>query len=130
MGISITFFDSVDDLVRYVEGELRNATQLYSSFTNRMEAARLVHQDSKRKDSNVATRLTTSTEVAGFKVLSNPAPEHELSVLDDALETLQEQIDALARIRKELVPKLQDNIRIAAIFEDMIPRAFMYYTRN
>lgn len=131
MGISITFFDSVEDLTKYIEGELKVASQLYSSYTNRIENTRTTYQNEskqQKKSSNPARGSTTQTEIAGFRILSNPAPEHELGVLDDALETLREKIDALTRTKNELIPKLENNGRIAAIFEDTIPSAFMYYT--
>lgn len=130
MGISIAFFDSVAELASYIELELKAANQLFSSYTSRIENTRAAYQEAqeRKRSSDPGRGSTTKTEIAGFKILFNPGPEHELGVLDDALETLREKIDALTRTKNELIPKLENNGKITAIFEDTIPSAFIYYT--
>jgi hypothetical protein len=67
-------------------------------------------------------------EVAGFKVLMNPTPMYELNILDEAVSSAQDRIDVLERAKKELLPAIREgNAKIAVIFYDGMPEAFMCY---
>lgn len=131
MGISVAFFDSVGNLAKYVETELREANQLYSFYTKKIEDTRAVYTKSsgshRQKESAISNKSAIQKEVGGFRVLANPTPEYELNVLDEALKTTQERIDALKRVKEELLPSFKQNGKVAAIFEDEIPIAFMYH---
>lgn len=130
MGISVAFFDSIDVLAKYVEDELKQANEAYFLYTRKIEDARTTYTKgslSKKGSMDGRSRSAVQKEIGGFKVLTNPTSEYELNILDEALKATQDRIDALKRVKKELVPSFKQNGRIAAIFEDEIPIAFMYY---
>jgi hypothetical protein len=129
MGISVAFFDSIDVLARYTEEKLKQANEAYSLYTRKIEDTRTIYtKDFPQKGSmKERSRSAIQKEIGGFKVLTNPTSEYELNILDEALKATQDRIDALMRVKRELLPSFKQNGRIAAIFEDEIPIAFMYY---
>jgi hypothetical protein len=53
---------------------------------------------------------------------------YELNILDEAVSSAQDRIDVLERAKKELLPAIrEDNAKIAVIFDDGVPEAFMCY---
>lgn len=128
MGINVAFFDSVDGLAKHVESELKQTNQLYSFYTKKIEDTRAAYGNSgSHKSTESSRRSATQKEIGGFKVLTNPTPEYELNILDEALKATQDRIDALKRVKNELLTSFKQNGRVAAIFEDEIPIAFMYH---
>lgn len=131
MGIRIAYFDTVDLLAKHVEVELGSAKELYTFYNDKIEQTRgLYHQNSsasKKGSSKSSFRSGKQEEIVGFQVLTNPSPEYELNILDEALTATQERVDALKRIKDELLPKLNKASRITTIYDDDVPIAFMYY---
>jgi hypothetical protein len=77
-----------------------------------------------------ARKHKTEREIEGFKILVNPTPNYELSILDEAIKSVQERLEALESIEKHLLPSLRNHAKITAIFEDGLPIAFMYNEDN
>lgn len=130
MGIIISFFESTEDLSRYVELQLAEAKNTLLSHSSRVSEAQTrleqsgVGNDGKKK--HAIQSDTKKTEIAGFKVLINPTANYELNLLDEAIRSAQQKIEVLERVTKQLLPSLK-NGRIAAILDDGIPTAFMHY---
>jgi hypothetical protein len=131
MGISVTYFGSIDELTKHVDTEFKSSMELYSSYAKKIESARgSGRPDSSSKSStSVTSRSARQQEIAGFSVLSDPSPDYEISILDDALKSVQEKIDALKRIKQGLLPKLGPSGRVTVISEDGIPIAFINYSK-
>jgi hypothetical protein len=131
MGIIILFFESIEDLSKYADLQLAEAKNTLHSHSRRLsEAQKRVdlegggQNNKKKQDKQNDTR---QTDIAGFKVLINPTANYELNLLDEATKSVQEKIEVLERIRKQLLPELK-NGKIAAVLDDGIPIAFMHYT--
>ena len=131
MGIIILFFESREDLSRYADLELTEAKNTLLSRSRRLSEAQkradLEGGGQKNKKKQAKQNDTTQTDIAGFKVLINPTANYELNLLDEATKSVQEKIEVLERIRKQLLPGLK-NGKIAAVLDDGIPTAFMHYT--
>lgn len=130
MGVSIAFFESVADCSRYVDQQIIEAKRLLLSHTEQIEKIRRKYESMPKTEVNgrAGHQSLRRTEVAGFKVLTNPTPLYELNILDEVVGATQDRIDALERTKKELLPTLQDkNSKIAVISYDGTPEAFMCY---
>lgn len=130
MGIVISFFDSIEDLSRHMDQQLAETRKVLLSHSKKVDEARkkfdeagMGREDKKKWEGQGGTK---QTEVSGFKVLVNPTANYELNLLDEAIRSAQQKIEALERVTKQLLPSLK-NGRIAAIFDDGIPTAFMHY---
>ena len=131
MGIIILFFETREDLSKYAELQLTEAKNTLLSHSRRLSEAQKRadlegggQNNKKKQDKQNDTR---QTDIAGFKVLINPTANYELNLLDEATKSVQEKIEVLERIRKQLLPGLK-NGKIAAVLDDGIPTAFMHYT--
>ena len=133
MGIVILFFESIEDLSRYIEQQLVEAKSTLLSQSRRLSEAQKrfdmerVGQDTAKKREKQSN--TRQMDIAGFKVLVNPTANYELNLLDEATKSVQEKIESLERIRKQFISSLK-NGKIAAILDDGIPTAFMHYTEK
>ena len=131
MGIIISFFESREDLSKYVEQQLAEAKNTLLSHSRRLSEAQKRFdlegrgQDSKKKREK--QNDTKQSDIAGFKVLINPTANYELNLLDESTKSVQEKIEVLERVRNQFLPNLK-NGKISAIFDDGIPTAFMHYT--
>ena len=131
MGIIISFFESKEDLSKYIEQQLTEAKNTLLSHSRRLSEAQKRFdlegrgQDSKKKREK--QNDTKQSDIAGFKVLINPTANYELNLLDEATKSVQEKIEVLERVRNQFLPNLK-NGKISAIFDDGIPTAFMHYT--
>ena len=130
MGIIISFFESREDLSKYVEQQLAEAKNTMLSHSRRLSEAQKRFdlegraQDSKKKQENQDS--TKQSNIAGFKVLINPTANYELNLLDEAAKSMQEKMEAFERVRGQFLPSLK-NGKIAAVLDDGIPTAFMHY---
>lgn len=135
MGIGLTFFNSTEDYARFVENQLSDLKALSHSHSKMLDEAQRQSTRSGRQASAKQSRIAKPTALANtrqiqvdtFKVLMNPSPEYEASVLDEAIRTIQEQIETLEKTQKQVIPLLKNGTRLAVIFMDGRPTAFMYY---
>ena len=88
MGIVILFFESIEDLSRYIEQQLVEAKSTLLSQSRRLSEAQKrfdmerVGQDTAKKREKQSN--TRQMDIAGFKVLVNPTANYELNLLDEA----------------------------------------------
>lgn len=125
MGITVSFFSSAQELSGFLQQQLAETKSLSLSLSKTISQARKEF-DSSGTDSK-SKAGTRQTEMEGFRVLENPAASYELNLLDEAIKSAQDKIEVLERAGR-LIPKLKDSAKIAAIFDDGVPTAFMYYT--
>lgn len=139
MAINLLYFSTAEDFTGYVIQEIAEAKRAILSHTQRLnDASRRF--DSLPKDNGKKKLMkraesespgnTRQREVEGFRILVNPTPNYELSILDEAIRSAQERLEALERLEKHLLPDLKNHAKITAIFEDGLPIAFMYNEDN
>ncbi len=136
MAINLLYFSNPKDFEGYVLQEIAEAKKTILSYTEKLNNASRRYESLPKGDGKKKSKWTgggsdvpASTkqqEVEGFKILVNPTPNYELSVLDEAIRSVQERLEALEKIEKRLMPVLQNHPNITAIFDDGIPVAFMY----
>jgi prefoldin subunit 5 len=137
VGIGLSFFDSTEDLTKFLEKRLTEMKALFHSYSKKLDEARRRSNHSVTQGSSKQSKIlksassgnTKQIQVDTFKVLMNPSPEYEASILDEAIRTIQEQIEALEKTQKQVIPLLKNGTRLAVIFMDDRPTAFMYYER-
>lgn len=128
MGISVSFFESVADCDRYVGQQIAEARRMLLSHMKQVEEIRRKHESIPSTKASRPAQGIKQAEVAGFKVLMNPTPMYELNILDEAVSSAQDRIDVLERAKRDLLPAIHaGNSRIAVIFADGTPEAFMCY---
>lgn len=124
-----------EDFEGYVIQEIAEAKKTVLSHTQRLNDASkrfdnlMPKGDGKKKPRWMGSDLPGNTmqrEVEGFKVLVNPTPNYELSILDEAIKSTQERLGAFEKIEKHLLPGLKNHAAISVIFDDGLPIAFMY----
>jgi len=136
LAIVISRFDSVSSFTKYVEQMVQETKSALGAHMAEIEEIRKKY-DKAKKRYDVMKKLTggkadvlkdtKQTEVAGFKVLVSPSAEYELTLMEEAITSIQEKLDAFERT-KELFPMLtEENMRIAAVVNDGIPTGFMFY---
>ena len=136
MAINLLFFSTSEDFAGYVIQEIVEAKKMILSHTQKLnEASRrfdnnsLPKGDGRKKPKWGGSELPGNTkqqEVEGFKILVNPTPNYELSILDEAIKSAQDRLEVFERIEKHLLPGLKNHAKITAILEDELPIAFMY----
>lgn len=139
MAINLLFFTTSEDFAGYVIQEIVEAKKTVLSHMQRLnEASRRLDNnnnspqkgDGKKKSkwagSDLPQENTKQQEVEGFRILVNPTPNYELSILDEAIKSVQDRLDVFERIEKHLLPSLKNHAKITAILEDELPIAFMY----
>ncbi len=138
MTITIVFFDSGSEFIKHVEQSIVETKTLLGVQMNQIEETRKRY-DKEKKRNDTLKRLaggkreilqdTKQLEMAGFKVLVNPSPEYELTLMEDAINSLQEKLDAFERT-KQIFPQLgEDNLRIGMVQSEGVPTGFMMYIK-
>lgn len=137
MGISLSFFDSTADLIKYIDQELTETKGLLLSHTRKVEEARKRFDAAKKEETSKNSKASRSgllgntkqlSDIKDFKVLVDPSPDYELNLLDEAIKTAQEKIEALEKAKKEVIPVLRNSTTITAIFDNEVLIAFMYHS--
>lgn len=137
MAITVTFFDNVDDLAKHVDQSIADTKAALGYHTQHIEETRKRYEKSKKrldgfkKLGGKADHLkdTKQVEVAGFRVLINPSAEYELTIMEEAITSIQDRLTAFEKA-KQLYPAVSDdNMKIAMILNDGIPTGFMFYVQ-
>jgi len=135
MAITVTFFDNVNDLSKYVDQSIADTKAALGYHTQHIEEVRKRYDKSKkriegfRKLGGKADHLkgTKQVEVAGFRVLVNPTAEYELTIMEEAITSIQDRLEAFEKA-KQLYPAVSDeNMKIGMILNDGVPTGFMFY---
>lgn len=126
MGITVSFFSSAQELAGFLEQQRAETKNLLLSLSKTFNQARKEFDGAKTDSKSKGG--TRQEEMEGFRVLENPAASYELNLLDEAIKSAQEKVEALERAGR-LTPKLKTSTKVVAIFDGGIPTAFMYYTK-
>jgi hypothetical protein len=137
LAINLLYFSNPKDFEGYVIQEIADAKKTILSYSEKLNTASKRYESLPKGDGKKKSKWTggggsdilgntKQQEVEGFKILVNPTPNYELSILDEAIRSVQERLEALEKIEKHLMPNLRDHPNITAIFDDGIPVAFMY----
>lgn len=141
MAINLLYFSTSTDFAAYVMHEIAEAKKTILSHTQKLnDASKRFDALPKSGGKNNGNRSkwigqdlsgnTKQREVEGFKILINPTPNYELSILDEAIKSVQERLEAFENIDKHILPGLKSQGRITAIFEEGLPIAFMMYNED
>ena len=139
MAITVNFFDNVSELSKYVDkavadtkAELGTHMKLVEDVRKRYDKAKKRYEGFKKLTHGKSDHLrdTKQLEVAGFRVLVNPTSEYELTLMEDAITSLQDRLTAFEKTR-ELFPAVSDeNMRIAIVLNDGTPTGFLFYVQD
>ena len=139
MAITVNFFDNVSELSKYVDKavadtktELGTHLKLVEDVRKRYDKAKKRYEGFKKLTGGKSDHLrdTKQLEVAGFRVLVNPTSEYELTLMEDAITSLQDRLTAFEKTR-ELFPAVSDeNMRIAIVLNDGTPTGFLFYVQD
>jgi hypothetical protein len=130
LAITVTFFSSASELSKYVEQTVADVKAALGYHLKEIEAIRQRYEKAKKRYEGFkkftggkadALKDTKQLEVAGFKVLVNPTAEYELTIMEEAISSLQERLDAFEKTR-ELIPAVSDeNMKIGMVLNDGTP---------
>lgn len=139
MAITITFFNNVSELSKHVDQSLVDTKEVLGVHLREVETIRKRYEKAKKRfdgfkkmTGGKADHLkdTKQLEVAGFKVLVNPTSEYELTLMEDAISSLQDRISAFEKTR-ELFPAVSDeNMKIGMVLNDGTPTGFLFYVQD
>jgi hypothetical protein len=133
--INVEFFESISEFKKHVDATISETNKTLGVTLQRTEEIRKRY-DAKKKDVNSLLKLpgkkdiredTKQMEVASFKILINPSPDYELTLIEESVSSLQEKIESFEKT-KELFPSLpNDNMKIAMVLNEGVPVGFMFY---
>ena len=136
MTVTVSFFNSVPELSKYVEDAIIQTKADLGTHLSQTEEVRKRYEKSRKRYDTLKKltggkqeipKDTKQMEVAGFKVLVNPSADYELTLMEEAVSTLQEKLDAFEKA-KELFPVLTDEgLKIGMVLNEGIPGGFMLY---
>ncbi len=136
MTVTVSFFNSVPELSKYVEDAITQTKAALGTHMLQTEEVRKRYEKSRKRYDTLKKlagtkqeipKDTKQMEVAGFKVLVNPSADYELTLMEEAVSTLQEKLDAFEKA-KELFPVLTDEgLKIGMVLNEGIPGGFMLY---
>lgn len=139
MAITINFFDNVSELSKYVEQAVSDTKTTLGSHLKVVEDVRKRYDKAMKryegfkkltKGKSDHLRDTKQLEVAGFKVLVNPTSEYELTLMEEAITSLQDRLAAFEKT-KELFPAVSDeNMKIGMVLNDGTPTGFLFYVQD
>jgi len=137
--ITISFFNSKMEFKKYVEQSITETNALLGTHMVQTEEVRKRFDKSKKRFDTLkkfgggkqdVPKDTKQMEVAGFKVLVNPTADYELTLMEEAVSTLQERLDAFEKT-KEIFPVLtEEDMRIGVVLNEGIPTGFMLYVTD
>ena len=131
MTITVAFFESLQDMRKYVDKSISETKSALGETYAKTEEIRKRYEFSKGDQTQGGKKSGPSNikqkEVAGFRVLVNPTPDYELKVIEDSVASLQERIEMLEKT-KELYPALdKQGARIAMVLDEGVPSGFMFF---
>ncbi len=137
MAINLLYFSNPKDFEGYIIQEIADAKKTILSHTEKLNDAVKRYENLPKSDGKKKSKWTgggtldsagntMQQEVEGFRILVNPTPNYELSILDEAIKSAQDRLEALEKIETHLMTSLQNHPNITAVFNDGVPVAFMY----
>jgi alanyl-tRNA synthetase len=139
LAITVTFFSSVSEMSKYVDQTTADIKAALGYHLKEIEGVRQRYDKAKKRyegfkkitgGKSDALKDTKQLEVAGFKVLVNPSAEYELTIMEEAITSLQERLEAFEKT-KELIPAVsEENMKIGMVLNDGTPTGFMFYVQD
>lgn len=153
MAVTITYF-SVLDFQAYVEQAIKETKGSLFAHIAQIEEIRKRYRKPEKlenKDDNnnsgpfwkklivgsgesksdpFLPKETKKLEMNGFKVLINPTVEYELTLMEAAIASLEEKLDAFERAKELLGTLEKSENKICAVLTDGVPTGFMLYDKN
>jgi hypothetical protein len=135
MTITVAFFDSVPDFKKHVDTTISETKTRLGVTLQKTEEVRKryevvkKHFDSLRKlpGKKDIPKDIKQMEVASFRILINPSPDYELTLMEESVSSLQEKIESFEKT-KEIFPSLSEkNMKIAMVLNEGVPAGFMFY---
>lgn len=139
MAITINLFDNVSALSKYVDQTIADTRASLGAHMRQVDEIRRRYEKVKKQyeglkklsgGKNDSLRDTKQLDIAGFKVLVNPTAEYELTLMNEAISSLQDQLKEYEKT-KELFPSVSDeNMKIGMVLNDGVPTGFIFYTHE
>jgi len=133
MSVVIREFNSVNELLKFLDDEIANYRRVLGEMLKRLEELR-VRAEQEKKLKSVLTKLglpetQTQNEVAlrNIRIVVNPSASQELAALEQAAESLNNRLTQLMAIRKEVevLSNIDVEVKIALVYVDNIPRIIL-----
>ena len=139
MTLAILTFQSPSEFTKYVEQTITETKAALTKYNGDIEEVRRRYEKTKKKPEASKKQLgsqkelhveTKQTDVAGFKVLMNPTPDYELTLMEEVITSLQEKASAFESARG-IFPVLGNNAtKVSMILNEGIPTGFMLYMQG
>lgn len=139
MAITVTFFGDIQTLAKYVEQAVADTKASLGYHMQQIEDIRKRYDVEKKryegfkkltKGKSDELKDTKQLEIAGFRVLVNPTAQYELTIMEEAISSLQERLEAFEQA-KEVYPALGDEkMKIGMVLNDGTPTGFMFYAQD
>lgn len=139
MSIAVSMFNSAPDFAKHVEKSITETKNALGIYMREIEEVRKRYDKTKKRYDTLkkltggktdVLKDTKQIDVAGFKVLVNPTAEYELSIMEEAIASLQEKATLFEKA-KELFPVLTDeSMKVGMVTNDGIPTGFMLYIQE
>jgi alanyl-tRNA synthetase len=139
MTIMVSFFNSISEFTKFVEQTITETKAALGTHMAHIEEVRKRYDKTRKRYDTLkkltggkqdVPRDTKQLDVAGFKVLVNPMAEYELTLLEEAISTLQDKLNVFEKTR-EMFPVLTDEgMKIGMVLNEGIPTGFMLYVQE
>jgi uncharacterized coiled-coil DUF342 family protein len=138
MAIAVTVYNSAPEFKDYVEKTIAQTKEALGEHMKSIEEIRKKYEKTKKRYDTLK-KLTGKAEVAkdtkqldvgGFKVLVNPTADYELTLMEEAITSLQEKLNLFEKA-KEMFPALIDeSMKVGVVLNDGVPTGFMLYMQD
>jgi len=130
--VEIRDFDNIKDLIASMEEEIAKLRAVLGDLLRRLEAAKSKAETMIRLEkliTQLGTRGSTGyseVTLGSVKILVNPTPRQEFDILVSVVRRLQDRLDYLEKLRKDLEPlkNLEEaNVPVQVIMVNGIPES-------
>ncbi|MCE4613654.1 MAG: hypothetical protein F7C07_07495 [Desulfurococcales archaeon] len=108
--VEIREFDNVKDLIAYMEEEIAKLRAVLGDLLRRLETAKSKAETMVRLEkliSQLGTRGSvgwSELTLGNVKILVNPTPRQEFDILVSVVRRIQDRLEYLEKLRKDLEP--------------------------
>jgi len=130
MSVVVREFNSVNELLKFLDDEIANYRRVLGEMLKRLEELRVRAEQEKKLKSVLAklglSETQTQNEVAlrNIRIVVNPSASQELAALEQAVESLNNRLTQLMAIRKEVetLSNIDVEVKITLVYVDNVPR--------
>jgi len=136
--IAVTLFNSAPEFKAYVEKTITESKVTLGDHMKSIEGIRKKYEKTKKRYDTLK-KLTGKSEVAkdtkqldigGFKVLVNPTAEYELTLMEEAIASLQEKLNLFEKTREMFPALIDESMKVGIVLNDGVPTGFMLYMQD